>query len=318
MNSRQLTAVTGAGGLVGGALCRHFGRQHLAVRPLVRTLMPEMPEGTIATGDLVEMPDLAEALAGVDCLVHCAARVHVMNDTAEDPLSEFRLANTDTTRHLATQAVAAGVKRMILISTVKVLGESTPLNHPFTHHSRPLPQDPYAMSKLEAEVALQDVAESGGMEWVVIRPPLVYGPGVRANLQRLIQLIGKGWPLPFGSIHNRRAMIGLDNLVSLIERCTMHPDASGQAFLASDDKDLSTPGLIRNLADAMDMPAHLWPVPPAILKIAGHLTGRSHEISRLTGSLGIDLSETQRRLAWSPPLSVTEGLRRCVQTDKFK
>jgi Nucleoside-diphosphate-sugar epimerases len=266
--------------------------------------------------DFAIIPDLgsdanrSEALQGAETVIHLAARVHVMRESAGDPLAEFRRVNTSGTQTLARQAARAGVRRFVYLSSIKVNGEETRPGRPFTEYDQPAPMDPYGVSKCEAEVALRDVARETGMEVVIVRPPLVYGPGVRANFRRLMQLLCRGVPLPLGAIHNRRSLVGLDNLVDLIVTCLRHPAAADQTFLAGDGEDLSTTQLLRRLAQALGFQARLVPVPATILRLAFTMLNQRGAGQRLCGSLQVDISKAREVLNWKPPLSVDEALRR--------
>lgn len=308
-----MVAVTGANGFVGKALVAELDARGREVRRLVRT--PDGGAG-IAVGAISSDTDWSDALEGVDTIIHAAARVHVMNEEARDPLAAFRLVNVAGTRKLGDQAAKAGVGRLIFVSSIKVNGEATvaDLSNPaFTAADLPRPEDPYGQSKWEAELTLHEVAARTGLEVVIVRPPLVYGPGVRANFLRLIRLVQRGVPLPLGSVKNRRSLVGLDNLVDLLIRCVDHPAAVGQTFLVSDGHDLSTPELIRRLAEAMGRPARLLPFPPALLRLGGRLTGYLEEVKRLIGSLQADIRHTCEMLDWYPPVPVEEGIRRTME-----
>ncbi|MBT9551213.1 MAG: SDR family oxidoreductase [Hydrogenophaga sp.] len=306
-------AVTGASGFVGRALCASMRTQGRTVVPLVRTADQTHPAGARAIGDIGPDTDWTHALRGVDCVVHCAARVHVVHDEHPDPLGAFRRVNVDGTRALAMAAAAAGVRRLVFVSSLKVHGEQTLPGAPFHARSTPAPQDAYGQSKWEAEQALWAVSATTGLEIVVVRPPLVYGPGAKANFLRLMQWVARGLPLPLGGIHNRRSLLALDNLTDLLQICIDHPAAAGQTLLASDDHDMSTPELIRGLATAMGRPARLLPVPVSWLRLAGRLTGQTPQIERLTGSLQVDIGHTREVLSWTPPWTVQQALKLAVQ-----
>ena len=306
--------VTGANGFVGSHLCRALQSQGMAYRAVVR----EGAQANPGTAGLVRLPSLdahtdwTTALQGATTVIHLAARVHQVQDTSADPLQAFRAINLHATLQLARCAQEMGVQRFIFVSTVKVLGEETAPGRPF-HASDPAqPQDAYATSKHEAEQALRALVAGGSMELVIVRPPLVYGPGVRANFASLVRVVRRGIPLPLACVHNLRSLVGIDNLVSLLLRCTQHADAGGQNFLVSDGHDLSTPDLVRQLATALGQPARLWPVPLAGLQLAARLTGRQAAVQRLCSSLQVDISATCQGLQWAPPVSVAEGLRRMV------
>ncbi|MBD9575182.1 UDP-glucose 4-epimerase family protein [Pseudomonas sp. BGr12] len=308
--------LTGASGFVGrGVLARLCQEDHVQVRVAQRGAIAQYPEGVeVALIDgLSVAQSWMQALQGVDVVIHCAARVHVMDEQAADPLAEFRAVNVEATRHLAQQAAAAGAKRFVFVSSIKVNGEETAPGHPFTADAEPKPQDPYGQSKLEAEQALFDVARQTGLEVAVVRPPLVYGPGVKANFASLMRALQRRLPLPFGSIDNRRSLVARDNLVDLLLLCARHPAAAGQVFLVSDGEDLSTAQLCRGLSKALGVRPRLLPVPAALLRLLGLLAGRSQQVQRLLGSLQVDISTTRSRLGWTPPVSVEQALRAAAQ-----
>ena len=268
----------------------------------------------LKVGEINSKTDWSAALYNQEVVIHTAARAHLMNDLVEDPLTEFRKVNVAGSLNLARQAAKAGVKRFIFISSIKVNGEQTTPGNRFLPEDYANPSDPYGISKWEAELGLQKIARETNMELVVIRPPLVYGPGVKGNFASLIKLAGKGLPLPLGSIHNRRSMIALDNLVDLVITCIDHPNAANQIFLASDGQDLSTTALLEGLARAMGAPARLLPIPGAFLSLAASVLGKKSVADRLLGSLQVDISKTRCLLSWAPPISVDEGLRRCFES----
>jgi nucleoside-diphosphate-sugar epimerase len=308
--------VTGANGLVGAALCSKLNVSGFEVRGVVRfsNFSASVPlTEHVAVGNLDAASEWASALAGVSCVIHSAARAHVMHETFGDALAAYRAVNVDGSLRLAEQAAAAGVRRLVYLSSVKVHGEQTALGAPFLLSNRPAPEDAYGISKWEAEQALWDVSARTGLEVVVVRPPLVYGPGVKGNLARLLTLVRLGLPMPFSTVQNMRSLIGLDNLVDLLIRCVDHPEAAGQTFLVSDGEDLSTPDLIRYMAAAMNRSPRLFPVPVSLLRLAGSALGKRAEIDRLVGSLQIDSSHTRQVLGWTPPVSIEEGIRRMVQ-----
>jgi nucleoside-diphosphate-sugar epimerase len=245
------------------------------------------------------------ALQDVSAVVHLAARVHVMADDAEDPLREFRRVNLDWTERLARAAVLQGVRRFVYLSSIKVNGERSA--HPFTEQDLPNPQDPYGMSKWEAEQALARVSSQTGLEIVIVRSPLVYGPGVGGNVLQLLHIIRRGIPLPLASVQNRRSLVYLGNLVDAFACCVKDLRAVGQTYLVSDREDLSTPELIRRLANALELPARLWPVPLSVLRWIGSVAGKQAMIDRLLGSLQVDSSKIGKELDWSPPYSVDRG-----------
>jgi len=311
-------AVTGAAGFVGAALCGELYSRGFAVRSVVRSLHSAEPASgveQIAVSNLDAATDWSSALRGVDCVIHCAARAHVMHETEADALAAYRSVNVDGSRRLAEQAAAAGVRRLVYLSSIKVNGESTDgLPRPFgARNDEVNPEDSYGVSKWEAEQALWAVAASTCLEVVVVRPPLVYGPNVKGNLARLLKLVRLGVPLPFGAVHNQRSLIGLDNLVDLLIRCVDHPAAAGQTLLVSDGEDISTPDLLRYMANALGRSARLLPMSVALLRLVGRALGKQAEIDRLVGSLKIDSRHTRELLDWNPPVSVAEGIRRMVQ-----
>ena len=269
----------------------------------------------IALGKCVSpAEDWSEALTRVSTVVHCAGRVHIMTEQATDPLREFRQINVDGTLNLARQAAEAGIRRFVFLSSIKVNGESTNSGCPFTADQQPEPGDPYGVSKMEAELALRSLTSHTGMEVVIIRPPLVYGPGVKANFLEMMRWLARGFPLPLGAVtQNKRSLVALDNLVDLVETCIDHPAAANQTFLVSDGEDLSTAALLRRLSLALGRPARLMPVPVGLLKLGAGLLGRSAVAQRLCGSLEVDIGKTRELLGWSPPVSVDEGLRRTAE-----
>jgi len=313
--STVLTVVTGASGFVGRTLCSELLRCGHSVRGVSRHIdvRRALIEGVepLAVGTINAFTEWKDALVGCDVVVHLAARVHVMDDKARDPLSEFREVNADGTLHLARQAAKAGAKRFVFISTVKVLGEGRDAVYRDT--DAPMPEDAYALSKWEAEQGLQRMAQETGLEVVILRPPLVYGPGVKANLLSMMRWLQRGVPLPLGAVeHNRRSLVALDNLVDLIVTCLYHPAAANQTFLVSDGEDLSTTDLLRRLAAAMNVPARLLPVPVWALEAGAAMVGKRAMMQRLCGNLQVDISKTRALLGWNPPIGVDEGLRRAA------
>jgi len=307
--------LTGATGFVGQALLAELARRgHAIVATSRHAQQLAGAERCIQITDLNGDIDWQQALLGIDVVIHAAARVHVLHDQAADPLAEFRRANVDGTLSLARQAAEAGVRRFVFISSIKVLGEQTRLGIPFRPDNVPRPVDPYGISKREAEDGLLTLAAETGMEAVVVRPPLIYGPGVKGNFANLIKLVERGLPLPLGAIHNKRSLVGIGNLVDLIIRCLDHPAAGNQVFFASDDEDLSTTELMRGVAEAMGKPARLVPVPAGMLQIGATLLGKKAMAQRLLGSLQVDISKTRELLRWTPPYTVQEGLRYCFES----
>ncbi len=306
--------VTGASGFIGRALCAELIRRRHPVRAIVRdeSKIKDSRRLNIKVADIDAGTNWVTALQNIDVVVHLAARVHVMHDTEADPLTAFRSVNVEGTCNLARQAAAAGVKRFVFISSVKVNGEATRAGVPFFADDMPAPLDPYGVSKMEAEHGLRQVAAATGMEVVIIRPPLVYGPGVKANFAALMRAVQCGFPLPLGAVHNLRSLVGLDNLVDLIVTCIAHPQAANQRFLVSDGHDLSTAELVRAMAHAATVSARLLPVPVWALQAGAKLLGKKDEVQRLCGNLQVDISKTRELLGWVPPVSVEEGLRRAM------
>jgi nucleoside-diphosphate-sugar epimerase len=289
-----------------------FLRGH-AVRAVSRSSRAEFHDfEQVMIGAMDGVMDWSSAVDGVEAVIHLAARVHVMDDRATDPLAEFRKVNVLGTLNLANQAAAAGVKRFVFVSSVKVNGESTLTGQPFTEEDAPHPQDAYGLSKHEAELGLRQIAAESGMEVVIIRPPLVYGPGVKANFAAMMRWLRRGVPLPLGAIHNQRSLVALDNLVDLIVTCLVHPAAANQTFLVSDGEDVSTTELLRRMGQALGCPARLILMPASWLKLAATLVGKQDVALRLYGSLQVDIEKTRRLLGWTPPVSLDEGLRRAA------
>ena len=303
--------VTGASGFVGAAVVRHAATKSWRVRAAARRPLVDLPAPVelVCGGDLAVASGWSTVLDGVEAVVHCAARVHVMRETAADPLAAFRATNVAGTARLARQAAAAGARRFVYLSSLHVNGNET-FDRPFTAADTPAPRTPYAVSKLEAEVALGDIATETGLEVVVLRPPLVFGPGVAGNFAQLMRALYRRLPLPFGAIGNRRSLVGLDNLVDLILVCARHPQAAGRTFLVSDGEDLSTPELLRRTAAALGVRAGLLPVPAGALRALAALVGKGDIAQRLCGSLQVDMGATRKQLGWSPPCSVDAQLRR--------
>lgn len=308
--------VTGANGFVGRAVWQRLNAMSgvQAVGGVRRAAeFSDMATTVVEVGDLTAQTDWSLALTGVDAVIHAAARVHVMHDTESNPLTAFRVVNVEGTLNLARQAAAVGIKRFVLISSVKVNGESTQLGRAFTEIDAAKPQDAYGQSKHEAEQGLRHIASETGMDVVIIRPPLVYGPGVKANFAALMRAVQRGWPLPLGAIHNQRSLVALDNLVDFIVTCITHPQAANQTFLVSDGQDLSTTELVRGMAQAAGVPARLLPVPVWALQAGGALLGKGDAVQRLYGNLQVGISKASSLLGWVPPISIKEGLRRAFQ-----
>ena len=305
--------VTGASGFVGSATCARLVLQGMNVLGTVRHLpiQPLLGVDYCIMGDLDTNTDWRGALTGVDAVIHCAARVHVMQETAADPLVAFHAANVAGTEQLARQAAVAGVRRFVFLSSVKVNGEGGLVAYRET--DPPAPQDAYGISKYEAELGLREVAVETDMEVVMVRPPLIYGSGVKANFQALMRALVRGIPLPLGAIHNRRSLVALDNVVDLIVTCIEHSAAANETFLVSDGEDLSTTELIRRLARAMCRPARLIPMPTTALMAGATLLGKREMARRLCGTLQVNITKARTVLGWTPPVSVDEGLRRTAE-----
>jgi nucleoside-diphosphate-sugar epimerase len=301
--------VTGAQGFVGLPLSAVLVKLGYQVRAAVRGSF-QVNEGqeTLSVGDINGDTVWTEALADIAVVIHLAARVHVMNETAADALSAYRKVNVEGTVNLAQQAVQAGAKRFIFISSIKVNGEGTVLGHPYNEEQVPTPVDAYGISKYEAELALQQLAKDTGLEVVIIRPTLIYGPGVKANFKAMMGCLALGIPLPLGSIHNQRSLLALDNLIDLIQVCITHPAAANQTFLASDGEDLSTPELLTAMAAALGKTARLIKLPERLLMMGAKLLGKQAMAQRLCGSLQVDSSKARVLLGWQPPVSVQEAL----------
>jgi nucleoside-diphosphate-sugar epimerase len=305
--------VTGANGFVGLTSCSEALASGMAVRGVTRAPC-DLPIGVdnVVVGSSDGDTGWLEVLANCEVVVHLAARVHVMQEATADPLAEFRRVNVQGTLNLARQASAAGVRRFVFVSSIKVNGESTQLGQPFTADDAPAPLDAYGVSKMEAEKGLREIARQTGLEVVIIRPPLVYGPGVKANFAAMMRWLRRGVPLPLGAIHNQRSLVALDNLVDLILTCLTHPAAANQTFLVSEGEDVSTTELLQRIAQALGKPARLLPVPGSWLKLAAGLVGKGDVAQRLCGSLQVDISKTRELLGWVPPVSLDEGLRRAA------
>ncbi len=308
MNGRVL--VTGASGFVGAAVVARLSADGVPVRASLRRPAArafDVAVESVSVGAIDATTDWRAALDGVGAVVHCAARVHHRRDTAADPLMAFRAVNRDGTARLARQAAEAGVRRFVCISSIGVNGAET-FGTPFRADDTPAPRSPYAVSKHEAEAELARIAAATSLEVVLIRPPLVYGPGAPGNFATLLRALERGWPLPLGAIRNRRSFVAIGNLVDLIVLTLGHPAASGQTFLVSDGEDLSTTGLLRRTAAALGTPARLLPFPQAAVRRGLIWAGRAELGQRLCGSLEVDIRATCRQLAWRPPICVDDAL----------
>lgn len=303
--------VTGASGFVGSALCTELVCRGNTVVAVVRRIGERVPAVTYIEADLADPASFADGLPQVDCVVHLAGRAHILDDKVADPLAVFREVNRDASVRLAERALQAGVKRFVFVSSIGVNGNSN--TQPFEVDDRPNPVEPYALSKWEAEQGLWKVQQETDMDLVIIRPPLVYGPGAPGSFGSLLRWMASGVPLPLGAINNKRSLVGIDNLVDLMICCIDHPAAANQVFLAGDGEDLSTTELLRGVAEAMGQPARLIPVPAGLLSLGATLLGKRAVAQRLLGSLQVDISKARDMLSWEPPISIKEGLRRCVR-----
>jgi nucleoside-diphosphate-sugar epimerase len=301
--------VTGASGFVGSSVVFRLLLDRKFI-PVAAARGATMLHGLCAVVpfDLADTQRLP-TLDGVQVVIHAAARVHVMNETASDVFAEFRKINVEGTLRLARHAAESGVKRFIFISSIKVNGESTALGKPFKADDRPAPADPYGVSKYEAEEALKQLGRTTGMEVVIIRPPLVYGPGVKANFLSMLNWLNKGIPLPLGAIGNQRSLVAIDNLVDLIITCIDHPAAANETFLVSDGEDLSTTRLLQRLALALGKRAWLLPLPEGVIKLAALLMGKQAVAQRICGSLQVDISKNRELLGWVPPINMDKAMR---------
>jgi nucleoside-diphosphate-sugar epimerase len=308
--------VTGANGFVGRGVLSAAARRGIPVRGAVRRPPDSPVQGTTYRAGLeIEAVDgWAAALADVDVIVHAAARVHRLKDEAADPLAEYRRINVAGTMNVARQAAGAGVRRFVFLSSVKVHGERTLDGRPFSIADSPAPVDAYAVSKNEAEVALRQFARETGLEVVIVRPVIVYGPGVKANFAMMMRWLRRGVPLPFGAIHNQRSFVAVRNLADLILTCAEHPGAVGETFLASDGEDLSTTSLLRRLAAALRVRARLIPVPATALQLGARAFGRPEIARRLCDSLRVDIGFTRDRLGWTPLIGVDDELRATAES----
>lgn len=309
----QCLLVTGANGFIGNAVCKQAVHHGIRVRGAMRarTEVPSFVE-PVEVGEINSLTDWSNVLRDVNVVVHLAARVHVMQDVEADPLKAFRVVNVDGTLNLARQSAVAGVKRFVFVSSVKVNGECTLPGRAFTEADTPVPQDAYGISKHEAEQGLRQLSAEMGIEVVIIRPPLVYGPGVKANYAALMRAVQRGWPLPLGAVHNQRSLVALSNLVDFILTCITHPQAGNQTFLVSDGQDLSTTELIHGMAQAAGVTARLLPVPMWALHAGALLLGKADAVQRLCGNLQVDSTKARSLLGWVPPVSVEEGLIRAM------
>ncbi|MBR9728203.1 UDP-glucose 4-epimerase family protein [Shewanella intestini] len=304
--------VTGGTGFVGGNLIPKLNKYHVSALSSKELLSDK----NVKCFDFRVSPDsdFSEALDDVDVIIHLAARVHLMSDSANNPLQEYRNVNTFGTLNLARQAALSGVKRFVFVSSIKVNGEDTTSKKAFKSDDEPSPEDDYGVSKAEAEVGLFKLAKETGMEVVVIRPALVYGPGVKANFASLMNLVAKGIPLPFGRIKdNRRSLVSVTNLIDLIITCIDHPKAAGEIFLVSDDRDVSTFDMVAIMAKALGKPSRQLPVPRKCFELAGTIFGKQDIVNRLLGSMAVDITHTKQTLDWVPPQTLEQGFNEAAQ-----
>jgi len=300
--------LTGSTGFVGSRLCEVAAEDGWSVRQAVRRIYRMQDE--VVVSDLIDKTDWAEALINIEVVIHLAARVHIMDDSVADPLAEFRKVNTAGTFNLARQAAGAGVKRFIFLSSIKVNGEMTSVDQRFKPSDKYIPTDFYGLSKYEAEQGLLAIAKETGMEVVIIRPPLVYGAGVKGNFSSLLKWMQRGVPLPFGAIHNQRSLVALENLVSFIICCIDHPKAANEIFLISDCEDVSTTVLLQKVATAFGKKALLLPVPVSLMTLAAKLLGKGDVATRLFSSLQVDSSRARDLLGWKPVITMDEQLKK--------
>ena len=307
--------ITGCSGFVGRALLVQLARKPgLDIVGVSRVRPAHLVDRTKwLPRSLLTQAEASLGLVRESVVVHTAGRAHILRETSNEPLVEYRRANVEETLEIAERAASCGVRRFIFLSSIKVNGEAAPQLRPFTADDEAMPLDPYAVSKMEAERTLRDLSRRSGMEITIIRPPLVYGPGVKGNFLSMMRCLGRGVPLPLGAIHNLRSLVAIDNLVDLVATCVYHPAAANQTFLVSDGEDLSTTLLLRRLGAALNKPARLVPVPEQLLMLAATVVGKGGVARRLCGSLCVDISKTRQLLGWSPPVGVDEGLRKTAE-----
>jgi nucleoside-diphosphate-sugar epimerase len=320
MNIPTSILITGVTGFIGSAIARCLAtRQDICVRGVSRNLVPTPSLGIESiAADLMEEADFSDLLRGIDIVIHTAGRAHVMRDSTSDPIAEYRRANVDSTVRLARHAASAGVRRFVFISSVKVNGETTLLGYPFSADQAPSPTDAYAVSKYEAEIELFNIADETGLEVVVIRTPLVYGPGVKGNFAAMIRWVRKGMPLPLGAVNNCRSMVALENLVDftlLCADCGRSPRAANEVFLVSDGEDVSTTEILRRVALAYGARLRLMPLPVSCIRAVARLLGKGHVADRMLNSLVVDSSPARELLGWKPVVSMDEQLNKMALHD---
>ncbi len=305
--------ITGASGFVGRALCLHLDSvSGIQIIEIYRNALPDYadPDHSVVIQSIDKDTDWSNALAGADAVIHMAARVHVMKDTCESPIDEYRKVNVDGTINLARQAIKFGVRRFIYLSSIKVNGEETYPGTPFRENN-PItpPLDPYALSKYEAEQGLLEIATNSKLEVVIIRPPLVYGPGVKANFLSALSWVYRKVPLPLGAVKNKRSLVSINNLLDFIKVCLKHPSAANEVFFVSDGLDVSTSQMLKKMAVALNIRERLIPVPVSLLKVSTSLFGKQSVVDKLTSSLQVDITKANQLLDWNPPQSMDEALR---------
>lgn len=309
MNDEKPTVlITGADGFVGDPLSHQLQKHAYSV---VRVCRSGKGDDVRRIGDIARFDDWSSLLTGIDVVVHLAARAHVLNETAVDPLEEFRRSNVIPTQRLLRAAATSGVKRLVFVSSIGVHGTSSG-DTVFSEDQPVHPIEPYAISKLEAENSVIELARDSGLEYVIVRPPLIYGPRVKGNFLRLLKLVASGMPLPFGAIENKRSYLGVQNFCDVLEVCLSHPGASGKVLIAADDEDVSTPALISEIATAMGRSSRLVPIPLGLLRLLGMISGRRAEIERLTSSLRVDSGFTRSVIGWTPSVSLRRGVELMV------
>lgn len=307
--------LTGASGFVGRAIAQRLALEGFQTNSILRSYNSEVSKyGKVSVvTDFRDELSWQKSIGEAKVVIHCAARVHVMNDRSSDPLAQYRAVNVEGTLALARQAAIAGVKRFIFLSSIKVNGEATVQGNAYRPDQKPEPQDPYGISKMEAEEELKSLAKDSGLEVTIIRPVLIYGPGVKANFHSLMGLLSRGLPLPLGAIPNKRSLVALDNLVDLVMTCIDHPAAANETFLVSDGEDLSTSDLLYRLGLALGRPSRLIPIPVGLLQLGAGLIGKKALAQRLCGSLQVDITKTRTLLGWTPVISVDEALRKTAR-----
>jgi nucleoside-diphosphate-sugar epimerase len=313
INKNKKVLITGANGFIGRNLCAFLKKQGYFVRGTVRKSMHNIfgVDEYIQVGDIDQKTDWQQALVGIDVVIHLAARVHIVNEKADHPLEKFRKVNVFGTKHLAQAVAQVGVKRFIFVSSVKVNGENNQV--PYTEKDEPVPEDAYGISKLEAEQVVGHIAAETGLKVVILRLPLVYGPGVKANFRNLIKIAGSSLPLPFKGINNKCSFLYVGNLMEAMAACIEHPRAAGQTFLVSDGQDVSTPGLIRMIANAIGKRVVLFSLPLRFLRMVCKIMGKAKEFEKLTGSLRVDNSKIRNLLGWKVPFTLEEGIRETLK-----